>query len=371
MENGTVKVLRPGDDNGNGMVLKYRLPSGLEVLGLPTRNFYGGEWDLGPTWNWLVLADRPFLVDTGRYGQGPALLEMLGEYGPAFPDIDFVLLSHGHEDHDGGLAELVRRINLPVKAHQVYGRLIRKYPSLAPPDHKRDFPAKCWHCVMPESFWGRQCRGYHQELQEIEVEGLPDGRTVLAPGVLALHLPGHSPDCLAVRLGDEVLLAGDILLPDITPWPTRESLFDEVAAVLPPGRYRAGDLFGLRRYIRSLKELAALAREVPDILVLPAHRLYYHGRWQPLDLGGRVTELLEHHRNRCRTILAILEGGPRTAEEIARAHFTEKQMEGFSGLLAVNEVVSHCELLMAAGDAREVGPQKYELSGRSGFEGLI
>ncbi len=69
-------------------------------------NFYGGHWDLGPTWNYAVMADKPFLVDSGRFGQGEKLVAMMEAAGISAKDLEFVLISHGHEDHDGGLAEL-------------------------------------------------------------------------------------------------------------------------------------------------------------------------------------------------------------------------------------------------------------------------
>jgi metal-dependent hydrolase (beta-lactamase superfamily II) len=34
---------------------------------------------------------------------------------------------------------------------------------------------------------------------------------------------------LAVLLGDEAIVVGDVVLPDISPWPTRQALFAEVA----------------------------------------------------------------------------------------------------------------------------------------------
>ena len=152
MEKYIKEIIHTGDDNGNEMVVKFRLPSGLEIYGLPTRNFYGGHWDLGPTWNYAVMADRPFLVDAGRFGQGKNLLGMMQSAGIKSTELDFVLISHSHEDHDGGLAELVKQTRLKVKAHSIYDLLIRKYPTESPGGHKKNFPAKCWHCIMPESF---------------------------------------------------------------------------------------------------------------------------------------------------------------------------------------------------------------------------
>jgi hypothetical protein len=81
MLNEIVKVIQKGDANGNGMVLRMKLPSGIEIIGLPTENGYGGDWDLGPTWNYLVMIDKPFLVDTGRLGMGTKLLEMMKVIG--------------------------------------------------------------------------------------------------------------------------------------------------------------------------------------------------------------------------------------------------------------------------------------------------
>ena len=62
------EIIHQGDGKGNGMVVRFRLPSGLDIIGLPSKNFYSGDWDLGPTWNYLVLTDTPFLVDSGRFG---------------------------------------------------------------------------------------------------------------------------------------------------------------------------------------------------------------------------------------------------------------------------------------------------------------
>ena len=362
------EIINKGDDNGNEMVVKFQLPSGLEIFGLPTKNFYGGHWDLGPTWNYAVMADKPFLVDSGRFGQGEKLVAMMEAAGISAKDLEFVLISHGHEDHDGGLAELIKSTGLKVKAHRIYDLLIHKYSDLAPVGHKADFPAKCWHCPMPESFYAKNCLGYHQVLQQLEVEGIGDGSHGLGSAIQTYHLPGHSPDCLAVLLGDEAIIVGDILLPDISPWPTREAMYDEVAKVIQPYYRERQAVFGLQRYIKSLKKLGEIAEQHPNLRVLPAHRIFYNGQWNGVRLAERVDELIQHHADRCAAILAILNAGAKTPDEIAREHFEESLLEGFGSMMAANEIISHCELLIESGDVALTGENKYVTTGSTGFE---
>ena len=371
MERYIKEIIEQGDENGNGRVVRFRMPSGLEIVGLPTKNFYGGHWDLGPTWNYVVLADKPFLVDAGRFGQGKNLVGMLQAAGISPADLAFVLISHGHEDHDGGLAELVKNTRLKVKAHGIYERLIRKYPAKAPPGPKENFPAKCWHCFMPESFYTQNCLGYHRVLQELKVDSIGNGVNELLPGIQTFHLPGHSPDCLAVQVGDEALIVGDIVLADISPWPTCEEMFGKVAPVLQPHYMDPASIFGLTCYIKSLKKLREIASQHSDLTIFSAHRVYYGGQWNCIDLTARVDELIGHHVQRCGAILDILKKRPKTDEQIAREHFDKDLLEGFGSLMAATEVVSHCELLMRSGDVIVSDGKKYVATGSCHFERYI
>lgn len=366
-----MEVLQQGEGNGNGMIVRLRLPSGLEILGLPTKNFYGGDWDLGPTWNYLVLADRPFLVDTGRTGQGKSLLEMMKRAGISGNDLGFVLLTHGHEDHDGGLAEIVQATGVKVKAHVLYDHLIRSYPDDAPLGVNRDFPASCWHCPMPASFSNEHCRTYHQERSRLEIETIGDGETSIMSSVVSYHLPGHSPDALAFLLGKEVLLVGDTLLPDISPHPTRLCYFDQVANIFAPEYPQGDSIYGLRAYIRSLKKLERIGTRMEQLIVLPAHRLFYNHRWNEMGLKKRVRELLNHHVERCAGILEKLKEGPKTAVELAAACFDEALLKGNGIVMAENEILSHCELLQSSGDVVSCNGGGFEATGTWTFEASI
>ncbi len=366
-----LEVLARGDASGNHMPIRLRLPSGLEILGLPTENFYGGEWDLGPTWNYVVLTESRFLVDTGKHGMGKMLLSMMESVGLSAEALDSILISHGHEDHDGGLFEMAQRTGAQVKAHVTYDRLIRHYPEHAPPDSRRRFPASCWRCFMPESYTAEYCLDYQRERSELEIEAIGDTDLKMSDTAQVYHVPGHSPDSLAILLGDEAIIVGDTILPGITPVPSREAFFRDVMKVLGPEYTSAQSIYGLTAYIRSLKKLRGIGEEFPDLLVLPAHRLFYDGRWNELNLVARVDELIRHHILRCADILKILNQGPKSAHEIAVEHFEERLLKGFGMLLAENEIISHCELLTASGDVGFMEDKRYMATGSTNFESTI
>ncbi|MEJ2589079.1 MAG: MBL fold metallo-hydrolase [Deltaproteobacteria bacterium] len=366
-----VEIIRKGDRNGNGMLIRIHLPSGIEILGLPTENAYGGGWDLGPTWNYLVLDDPPFLVDTGRLGMGRHLLDMIAYAGLSAKDIAFVMVTHGHEDHDGSLFDITASTGAPVKGHFIYDRLIRYYPDRAATRMQQKFPALCWRCFMPESYSDKNCREYQETRSRLTIEALQEDPQRLSRNTLAHHVPGHSPDALAIFVGKEAILVGDTVLPDITPWPSQEAFYDPVKSILTPEYPTSDAVFGLRAYIRSLKKLKTLGAENGNLLVLPGHRLYYHDRWNGLDLSRRIHELIDHHIQRCGAILTILEGGVKSVGDIAVQHFDASLLKGLGRLMAENEVISHCELLCACGDVVVTAKGEYEATGHMNFESKI
>ena len=72
--NDKLDIIQEGDKSGNGLIIKLKLSSGRDIYGMATKNSYSGEWDLGPTWNYFIDGEKPFLFDAGRRGMGKKLL---------------------------------------------------------------------------------------------------------------------------------------------------------------------------------------------------------------------------------------------------------------------------------------------------------
>ena len=52
---------------------------------------------------YLLLGDRPVLVDAGKPGEEEKLLHSLRQHGIAPSDLSLVVLTHGHTDHAGSV----------------------------------------------------------------------------------------------------------------------------------------------------------------------------------------------------------------------------------------------------------------------------
>jgi glyoxylase-like metal-dependent hydrolase (beta-lactamase superfamily II) len=145
-------------------------------------------------------------------------------------------------------------------------------------------------------------------------------------GWRVLDLPGHSDGHIGLER-DGVLVAGDHLLPNISP---------------TVGRYADGRPDPLGDYLASLERTAELA---PD-LALPGHG-------EPIDdPAGRARELIEHHRERLQAAAAALDDAPRSAYEVSLALFPA-ELEPSGRRFAVAETLAHLERLAAEGAAEQ------------------
>lgn len=153
---------------------------------------------------------------------------------------------------------------------------------------------------------------------EGEVPGAPGWRFVWTPG----HTAGHVS---LLRPADGVLVAGDAVLPRITP-----TLGVNRQRTDPVGDYAA-----------ALDRLAALAPS----LVLPGH-----GR-PPEDGMARIRELRAAADAETDTLAALLDGDGRTCWETVEARYPGRTMPPGTRMLALRETLAHLDRLAAAGRA--------------------
>jgi glyoxylase-like metal-dependent hydrolase (beta-lactamase superfamily II) len=156
----------------------------------------------------------------------------------------------------------------------------------------------------------------------VNPEPLRDGD--LLDGWRVLELPGHADGHLGFER-DGILVAGDHLLPDVTP---------------TIGRYAEGAPDPLGSYLGSLERTIALAPE----LVLPGHGEPIR---EPVE---RAHELIRHHRERLEETAAALHDGPRTGYEVSLSLF-ESELDASGRRFAVAETLAHLERLAASGAA--------------------
>ena len=142
-----------------------------------------------PPWyeNCYVLRHRPtdqvVVVDPG--GEGPRLIAHLRAMGGTMAGI---LLTHGHFDHLGAVAELQDAFGLTCQAHQDERSVIERAGPLAAmmTGHSIDGPRSC---------------NYFADEPVLEIGGL---------SLRVLHTPGHTPGGVCF-LGDGFVLTGDTL----------------------------------------------------------------------------------------------------------------------------------------------------------------
>lgn len=274
---------------------------------------------------YLVRLDSGYLlIDCGMDTDEcfDALARAFESVGAGWPDIRVILLTHVHPDHIGLARRLLQLTPSTLWMHTedaIYlEQLVQSEPYLA------------WAAeVLRESGVAREIisqigatsRGIHESFHSLHADRLLAGgeQIPVADGVLeVLWTPGHTPGhvCLYDRKR-RVLFSGDQILELISPnigW--------------HPGRDP------LNEFLTSLEELERLDIE----LILPSHGMPFsgHREW--------IRKTMDHHRDRCNRILAILNGSPKTAATIVDSLW-DRTLTPFHYRFAVFEVLAHLEYL--------------------------
>jgi glyoxylase-like metal-dependent hydrolase (beta-lactamase superfamily II) len=275
------------------------------------------------------------LVDTGLHTEDGerALRAALADAGIAMSDVRRVFVTHVHPDHIGMAgtleaagAEIVMHGPEADHARRLWARdtelidvAFEWFARHGMPADVDDQMRTAWVAmgdrVDPLSAI--------EQVDDQDVIDLGDRRlrVVWTPGHTDFHAALYDED-------DGVLFAGDHVLPHITsnislyPWSREDPL---------------GDFLGALRAVRALRVRR----------VLPAHGNAFD------DLGGRVDELLEHHRVRLAAVLDLVRGRERNAYAICRDLFPVLR-NAHEERFALAETLAHLRHLEQGGTVREV-----------------
>jgi glyoxylase-like metal-dependent hydrolase (beta-lactamase superfamily II) len=364
------EILKQDKPNGDGVIMKCRTRRGADIycIGVPLYYDSGGDWDLGPTWCYVVTGEKLTLIDTGQFGKFDILCSMLAQAGFDVKDIQRVIITHGHEDHDGNLPEVLQASGAELLAHFAFDNMVAYHIDVDDNAAHPDFPGSCRTCLMPEQF-NTVCRPYHLKRSRLKAaHQVQEGAASPDSRFRFLLTPGHSPDSMCSIFEDEVVFGGDTLLATITPHPSLMLEYYCNKRILPEGYGEDYGAYGLISYIRSLDKLQKQCRDTQ--LLLPGHRLYEKGKPNYLQPAERAAEILRFHAERCGNILGILDGRVLSLDEISIELFDPRLRRGFGKYLSQREVMSHLELLAVQGDvewvdgkaftSRSTGSDKYK-----------
>ncbi len=283
---------------------------------------------------YLVFVDgMTVLIDTGS-GFGDSNQHLLDGFERARAEeglasvvdkLDYILITHGHIDHFGGLPFLIEKTSAKVGIHELDLRNLTNFEEriLVSERRLREFLIEAGVDAEKREEIVRVYMVNKMLSKSVSVDFTYNVKEMKLGDFEFLHVPGHSAGHVAIRLHDYIF-CGDHVLNDISPhqWPERLTLN-----------------MGLGHYLASLDKLEAWAGS--DItLTLSGHN-------EPIkDLSARIRQIKGIHAKRLERTLGIL-SEPGTVADVSSRLFGE--VGGYDVLLSVEEAGAHVEYLYQRG----------------------
>ena len=157
--------------------------------------------------NTFIIEDNGLtLIDTGNVNSADKIFAAIKKGGKDPNDIKRIILTHCHPDHSGSAAEIKRRLNIPVFAHNEDALLMEKGIGTRKPMYL----SPGFINLIVYSLFIKKAPDTIEALKTDEL--LKDNDVIpVAGGLEVIHTPGHCAGHIALLVKNEgVLIAGDV-----------------------------------------------------------------------------------------------------------------------------------------------------------------
>ncbi|MCS6907679.1 MAG: MBL fold metallo-hydrolase [Anaerolineales bacterium] len=313
-------------------IKEYRSSGGARVFAIPLRLF-----PVLRGYAYLVVEENEHpptftLIDSGS-GMPESNADLLSGIQAVgerldrpidFSQLHRILITHGHIDHFGGIAQLRHQTTAQVYIHELDLRNLTNYEEriVIVSKHLAEFLLEAGVSAPLQERCLELYRITKSLGRSIAVERTYEAENYCVGRFEVLHVPGHCAGHVVLKL-DNLLFCGDMILGHVSPHQAPERLTHYT---------------GLGHYLESLSKLEAWAKDT---------EVAFGGHGAPiLNLHQRIQEIREVHQERLKRVLAILEQ-PHTVAEVSRTLFGE--VNGYNVLLALEETGAHVEYLYQRG----------------------
>jgi glyoxylase-like metal-dependent hydrolase (beta-lactamase superfamily II) len=315
---------------------------GIHRLAIPT------PFAVGRVNCWLIEDDPLTLVDTGP-NSGKSLDELtraLADHGRRIEDLERIVITHQHADHEGLVSILARRSGAEVCALDLLAPVLADFAVAQERDDELAEALMLRHGIPQDVVTA--LRALSRVFRAWGSAGtvtrpLADGAVLEFAGrtLDVRHRPGHSPsDTILHDREHGVLIGGDHLLAHISSNPVVQRAIGGKSGEPGAGRPRA-----LLLYLDSLRETAAM--DGID-LVLPGHGDPFSGACE------LIAQRFAMHERRAAKIGRLIADEPLSAHEIAVRLWGNVAVT--QAFLTLSEVLGHLDLLMERGEVAEDEP---------------